>query len=661
LRTDLKETKVGVLAGFDTEMEESMTEGLNLLPISIVLIIIVLYLSLRRGSDVLLSVVGIPIIFVWMFGISSAIGIKMTVLSFFGPILILALGIDYAILSLHRYKEESKKEAAPGDAVRSSITHVGAAIFLGAVTTTAAFFSNFLSSIPAIQGFGITLGIGIISAFIVMGIFIPTLRFMLDDHRYKKVNKRGRRNPERGRRPIGKAGKERGSIKKGVAKGGKIVKGDVLKAGMEHRMARSILRITSRPSLVIVIVLLITVVSLFGAFQLGTEFSPKDFMPEDSEVMAALDLMEEHFPRSSTETAEILVVGEVAEPEVLIAIEETVENMKDDVHVPDIDGTPEVVYICPYVNEVMMNSTLVVELNVTDGNDDLIPDSKDDIMIVFDFLYENGIGNATTIDIRHVLHRDPDGNYDMTLIWIDVVDGEGLGNMKDIKDELEEDSQPLEALEDKGTIRTVVTGEPVVIYVVIMAMMDSMVSSIAICLIVCLVVLLLVFRSVRFSIVTMIPVCLVATWVLGMMFALGYSFNVTTILIVAITIGVGIDYSIHFTHRYREERGQGKGHEDAVEDTLRTTGTALLGAAATTGLGFSVLAFASMPMFAAFGILTAFMVLCSYTAAVIVLPVLLKFVDRNTICGCGREVKRSWKYCPWCGKISKENKNGYSN
>ena len=202
--------------------------------------------------------------------------------------------------------------------------------------------------------------------------------------------------------------------------------------------------------------------------------------------------------------------------------------------------------------------------------------------------------------------------------------------MRAIKDELEEDALPLEALEDEGIINSVVTGEPVVIYTVMTAMIDSMLSSIMICLVVCFIILLIVFKSFRFGIVAMIPVCLVAIWILGTMFILGYSFNIITILIVAMTIGVGVDYSIHIIHRFREERTNGKKPGEAIENTLTHTGMALFGAAATTSLGFAVLAFASFKAFVAFGILTALMVVYSFAAAVIVLPVLLMLVDRKS-------------------------------
>ena len=143
--------------------------------------------------------------------------------------------------------------------------------------------------------------------------------------------------------------------------------------------------------------------------------------------------------------------------------------------------------------------------------------------------------------------------------------------------------------------------------------------------------LLLVFWSFRYGSVTMVPVGLVTIWLLGTMHLLGIGFNIVTILIGAISIGVGIDYSIHITHRYREERRAGRVKDEAVRNTLTSTGLALFSSAMTTMLGFVVLMFASFKVFVAFGVLTMVMILFSLVAAVVVLPTLLLLVDREEV------------------------------
>ena len=64
-----------------------------------------------------------------------------------------------------------------------------------------------------------------------------------------------------------------------------------------------------------------------------------------------------------------------------------------------------------------------------------------------------------------------------------------------------------------------------------------------------------------------------------------------TALITALVIGIGLDYTIHVTHRFVEEIERNDKISEAVNATMRTTGGALLGSALTTALGFLVLVF----------------------------------------------------------------------
>jgi predicted RND superfamily exporter protein len=121
----------------------------------------------------------------------------------------------------------------------------------------------------------------------------------------------------------------------------------------------------------------------------------------------------------------------------------------------------------------------------------------------------------------------------------------------------------------------------------------------------------------------------VACWLYGFMYVAGYHLNVLTATIAAISIGVGIDFSIHFTERFRQELPESMDKRAALRETSRTTGFALFCTALTTAVGFAVIAFAPMPMFATFGLLTAIMITLSLLMALFVLPSLLLLFAPN--------------------------------
>ena len=81
-----------------------------------------------------------------------------------------------------------------------------------------------------------------------------------------------------------------------------------------------------------------------------------------------------------------------------------------------------------------------------------------------------------------------------------------------------------------------------------------------------------------------------------------------------------MDYTIHIIHRYEEEFAHTRDPEAAARRTLATTGSALLGSAVTTALGFGVLMFSSLTPFQQFGNITAITISYALIAAVKLVP-----------------------------------------
>ena len=143
------------------------------------------------------------------------------------------------------------------------------------------------------------------------------------------------------------------------------------------------------------------------------------------------------------------------------------------------------------------------------------------------------------------------------------------------------------------------------------------------------ILLLVTMRSLKYAVVTVIPIGLVVAWLYGIMSVAGFALNFVTAMIGAISIGVGIDYSIHMTERFREELGRNVCRIQALTRAARGTGVALVASAASSVVGFTIMGFAPMPMFASYGQLTAVMITLALLASLIVLPSLLMLVTRE--------------------------------
>ncbi len=93
-------------------------------------------------------------------------------------------------------------------------------------------------------------------------------------------------------------------------------------------------------------------------------------------------------------------------------------------------------------------------------------------------------------------------------------------------------------------------------------------------------------------------------------------------MVTALTIGLGIDYSIHIIERFREE-SRIRPPIESMQVTIKRTGSAIFISALTTVCGFAVLLLSPMPLTQHFGIITAATIVYSFDLAVFVLPILL--------------------------------------
>jgi len=127
-------------------------------------------------------------------------------------------------------------------------------------------------------------------------------------------------------------------------------------------------------------------------------------------------------------------------------------------------------------------------------------------------------------------------------------------------------------------------------------------------------------RRPALGLVNVFPILIAVTFLLGTMRLLGIPLNALTATILSISIGIGIAYSVHITHRFLDEFKRDPDTFSAVLTTLVGTGGALTGSMLTTSLGTGALALAITPVLGDFGLLMALSVFYSFVAAIVALP-----------------------------------------
>lgn len=310
LEEDLRESDETIVSlmfaeSINVEINRELISSAFLIVLMGFSILILLWASLRRVSDVGIVATSLLLSLVWMYGlIGWAIilgkwsGNEIIFRSQFSnllPILILALEIDDSLHSLHRYKEERRSGANSEQAVRKSISKVGLAIMLTSVTTIVAFMANMTSSIAALRSFGIEAGIGVFCAFFLTGLWVPLARLDVD----LWLESRGR---------LGEEPK------------------DII-----HMIPSSWLSFVSSQSarfapVVVIVSIIITALATPIMLSLEGDFQVEDFVDADSDLAVGVGLINERFSDEG-EPAYILIEGNISNPLVLDAIDELRRNM----------------------------------------------------------------------------------------------------------------------------------------------------------------------------------------------------------------------------------------------------------------------------------------------------------------------------------------------
>lgn len=120
-----------------------------------------------------------------------------------------------------------------------------------------------------------------------------------------------------------------------------------------------------------------------------------------------------------------------------------------------------------------------------------------------------------------------------------------------------------------------------------------------------------------------LPIMMSVILLFGIMGLIGVRLDVATALLSSIMIGVGVDYTIHFLWRYREERRAYMSPREAVITTLSTTGRGILFNALSVIVGFIVLIISSFTPIRFFGVLVVVSIFSCLTGALVILPALV--------------------------------------
>ena len=581
----------------EDEYVKATEEGMApLVGLAFLLIAALILLFMRTISDLLLTIIGLLMSIIWIVGAEGWLGPNAlgligppNSLTTMVPIIIIGLTVDYAIQIVSHYREQRNAGEDVLSAVRVGFRNVTVPLVLAAVTTIVSLLASLFSPIEIVGDFGIIAGLGVGMSLIVMLTLVPAGRTIIDHRR----ETRGRLNPPR---PIA-------SALPGVSR----------LAGL---LGRSI---TRAPGPYLVGVLAITAALGYAATDLESEFSIRDILPRGGDLLTDMNTLDAAVG-GSTEMATVLLKAEVTETRTLLNLQDLTEAFLDERRRPAAAAGP-IHASFDLVLRDWIDYSGVPGDNFNSDLADLFREAtagvQVDPVLMQEFIDQL---EATDPAVSHLLVNDPQG-IDAMLVQFPTFSGD-----PSLTKIIQSDIEGLWFGDDAAITAT---SESIISVTVTDSITERQTEAITTTILAALTVLAVFFwvtvRQPGLAVIAVGPIVLVLISVLGTMALLGIPYTIITSIITALSIGIGVDYTIHMIHRYREEYAVLRDPEQAAVRTLATTGSALLGSALTTALGLGVLVASPLAASQQFGFTAAITIGYSLIVSILVVPAAMTF------------------------------------
>ncbi len=347
--------------------------------------------------------------------------------------------------------------------------------------------------------------------------------------------------------------------------------------------------VLNNEKIIIVFAIIVVVLCFIGIPKIERKVDMLDYFSPKNPIRITEEMMEKKFGGSVP--VQILVKGDIQDPSVL----KQMKKMEDFLKTQDNVHNPQSV------------ADLIEEMNDVMGEGKDIPDSKDKVSNLW-FLLE-----GEDIMSQLVNPDKTEGVIQATLGSVDTKRGRKL--IKNIDDYIKKIND--------SSVTFVQAGIPMIYRNLDDSIINSQIRSLIIALVLVFICLVFLAHSITGGLIGLTPIVFTLLVIFGFMGFTGIPLDVATVLVGSISIGIGIDYSIHFVNRFRKEFKQDKTELEALDKTLETTGKAILINVLTVMMGFLVLVLANLVPLRRFGILVALTMISSGVGSITLLPAII--------------------------------------
>jgi len=540
--------------------------------------VLILSIIFRQFRWVIVPLVSAGLSALFTTGLISWIGWKVTVVSANFIALLMIIGISLTVHLVVRYREITSKfnDISHNEALKRTLSQMFLPCLYTALTTMVAFASLIISDIRPIIDFGLLMVLSIFIAFSVSFVFFGSLASLMNKN-LKDTN-------------------------------------IDYSSGFTTWINSLVVRFKN---IILLISLLGFIFSIVGINKLSVENKFIDYFKPTTEIYKGLSLIDKK-------------LGGTAPLDIIISAPEN--NFENDYESEDdfddfgleteqygywfnsqnlsyLEEIHDYLEARPEIGKVLSVSSAIKLAEIVKGN------KLDDLELA---LLRKVLPEDINNQLLSSYISEDDNQVRLSARVIESMDGL---NRKKLIEEVKNDLiKNYELTEDQFYL----SGISVIYNNLLQSLFQSLIGSLSIVFAAIFAMFIILFRSLYMAIIAMIPNLLSASSVLGIIGWSGIPIDIMTVTVAAISIGIGVDNTIHYVHRFLKEYEQNNNYDLAIKNSHSTIGRAMFYTSLTIVLGFMILVSSNFNPSVFFGIFTSFSMIVAILAALMLLPVLIR-------------------------------------
>lgn len=573
------------------QFNDYMREDLSFfLPIVMTVVAFVFFFNFRSIRGVVFPFLNLLMAQIWTVGLMGYVGFKMTSIGTSIPALVCAVGSSYAIHIMNQYYIDFDLITEKGSfrGLQLSMGHITTTVILAALTTLISFLTLAPSSIIAMSQWGIVTAIGVFFALFISATLIPAA-LMLMKHKRPAVL---------------------------------LNKNKTLKVTAVDRVVTLAIWLATRHHLkVIGVVIVLGVISAVGFSRIQVESDFMLYFKEHDPLRVNNAIIEKKLVGGSG--FNILIDSGKENGVKDAAFLKTVEDLRNwltsdenrHLNVGRTDSFNDFIKTMHFA----MNEDKIDYYRIPENTMDIL-----DYLELFDGEDKNGDSRIDEFES----YVDPDFRTTNILARTtkrDNIETIGTARMAKIIEAIEKHlDQALPA-----PCSYTITGFPVMDILISKYIVNGQLQSLLLSLVVIGIIVAVLFNNVRAGILSLIPMSSAVLFNFGVMGFFGINLDMVTSVIAAITIGIGVDDTIHFLNTFKHFREMGLSVDDTIKKTLEVSGKAIIYTSLALIFGFIVLTVSNFKPVILFGLLMALTMVATTIGALLILPSMIKATNVN--------------------------------